>query len=305
MTEQELIEEAQKLIRRYDNLRIVGSRGEWSGNVRQGFMFNPQKGGGSSGGGGVTPATGACCLDDGTCEVVTLGQCLLDGGTYQGDGTTCDTTGACCLPDSSCIITTEDCCNNAGGTYQGDSTVCDPNPCALPPCCPGAFTAFDGSGRKFLTQTITTSGNAQFDPPPGCTGNATVSWSSTTVQTFDPDTCVETCTCTGSGTFNVPWVGAGCTPCSGTMTAASCGGTANPCGATPSILIDSSGSLCHWTVSTDCTGGPANIAFACFSCSPTTSVDSATQETLTWNCTIGTQFVMATAVYTLSDECTP
>lgn len=143
MTDQELKEEAQKLIRRFDNMRIVGSRGEWSGNARQGFMFNPQQGGGSAGGGGVTPATGACCFPDGTCSVETLGQCLLDGGIYQGDGTTCtpNPCSSCCA----CPVTFEvdtiefgsygldcgfpGCINTPDGTLS-----CSPSGCSVSGC---------------------------------------------------------------------------------------------------------------------------------------------------------------------------
>jgi hypothetical protein len=34
--------------------------------------------------------TGACCLQDGTCVVVSSGDCVAQGGTYQGDGTGCN-----------------------------------------------------------------------------------------------------------------------------------------------------------------------------------------------------------------------
>jgi hypothetical protein len=68
-----------------------------AGNIKAGFTVNIQKEGGEGAGGG-TPVTGACCLPDGTCEVVTFGQCLLDGGIFQGAGTPCDPN-PCAAPD--------------------------------------------------------------------------------------------------------------------------------------------------------------------------------------------------------------
>jgi hypothetical protein len=39
---------------------------------------------------GAPPATGACCLLNGTCVVQEAAACDAQQGTYQGDGTTCD-----------------------------------------------------------------------------------------------------------------------------------------------------------------------------------------------------------------------
>ena len=81
--------------------------------------------------------TGACCADDGTCQVLTEDECVAASGTYQGDDSSCEPnpcaqpvlTGACCADDGTCQVVTEDECATAGGTYLGDSTTCDPNPC--------------------------------------------------------------------------------------------------------------------------------------------------------------------------------
>lgn len=136
MTETEIAEWAKKLIHRFDNVKIVGSQGEWSGDARQGFMFNPRP--------IPTETIGACCFSDGTCLVETDGQCLLDGGIFQGGGTVCEpnpcTTGACCFDDGSCVVESQELCNAGGGTYLGDFTDCVPNPCETPPtgaCCVG------------------------------------------------------------------------------------------------------------------------------------------------------------------------
>jgi hypothetical protein len=46
------------------------------------------------------PATGACCLPNGTCEALTSAACTAAGGTYQGDTSTCASV-QCALP--SCL----------------------------------------------------------------------------------------------------------------------------------------------------------------------------------------------------------
>jgi len=41
-------------------------------------------------------------------------------------------SGACCLPDGTCEILSAAACAQAGGEYEGDGTSCDPNPCPPP-----------------------------------------------------------------------------------------------------------------------------------------------------------------------------
>ncbi len=85
---------------------------------------------------GGGPATGACCLTDGSCAIETAADCTSQGGTYQGDGAGCspdpcgggDPTGACCV-GTSCSIETAAECTSAGGTYQGDGSDCSGSPC--------------------------------------------------------------------------------------------------------------------------------------------------------------------------------
>ena len=143
MDETSLIIRAKRLIKRLDNMRIVGSG--WSGNARTGFQFisigtgtgaEPE----TTGGGPPPPETGACCID-GNCSIASQVGCLLSGGDYQGDGTTCDPnpcpttpSGACCV-GSDCSIQTESNCSDMGGVYQGDDTTCDPNPCERTGAC--------------------------------------------------------------------------------------------------------------------------------------------------------------------------
>lgn len=207
MDETEIIRKAQELIQRWDNLRIVGSRGEWSGNARQRFMFNPQRGGGSAGGGTTPTVTGACCID-GDCSITTEVLCVAAGGTYQGDDTTCDPnpcpvpgTGACCV-GSDCSIQTEEDCNGMGGTYQGDGTTCSPNPCMVECSC--GFDDFDGSGRRFLTRTWTVNGYYHWEDSDAVCGDTfcTLTINFTKTSTYDPNTCVLTEECTGSYTWD-------------------------------------------------------------------------------------------------------
>lgn len=85
---------------------------------------------------GVVIRTGACCLPDYTCQVLTADECVLAGGDYKGDDVPCaaDTCppppvyGSCCMGEVCSITTQADC---GGGTWTQDG-VCDPNPC-LPP----------------------------------------------------------------------------------------------------------------------------------------------------------------------------
>ena len=93
------------------------------------------------------PVVGACCFEDGTCQVLNSDECGAAGGNYLGDDTVCDpnscpqppATGACCFEDGTCQVLTADECSGAGGAYEGDDTTCDPNPCPQPPamgaCC--------------------------------------------------------------------------------------------------------------------------------------------------------------------------
>ncbi|QQS08695.1 MAG: multicopper oxidase family protein [Phycisphaerales bacterium] len=82
-----------------------------------------------------TPPTGACCLVDGTCVVVTQASCNSQSGTYQGNNTSCSPnpcpppTGACCLPNQTCVVLEPADCTTQGGTYQGHGTSCSPSPC--------------------------------------------------------------------------------------------------------------------------------------------------------------------------------
>ena len=85
----------------------------------------------------TAPATGSCCLPDGTCVTATTAGCTTLGGAYGGDGSNCTTAncpqpGACCFSaDFTCTILSESQCATAGGTYLGNSSVC--GSCTAPP----------------------------------------------------------------------------------------------------------------------------------------------------------------------------
>ena len=89
-----------------------------------------------------TPGVGACCLPDGTCQVLALGDCETAGGTYQGDGVECNAglcpqpVGACCFGNGACLEFAADQCAVAGGTFLGAGTTCAAgNVCPLGACC--------------------------------------------------------------------------------------------------------------------------------------------------------------------------
>jgi len=87
------------------------------------------------------PASGgACCFTDGSCLILTQGDCLSQSGGYQGNGTTCtpnpcpQPTGACCFSDGSCQELDAADCTSQSGVFQGAATSCTPNPC-VGACC--------------------------------------------------------------------------------------------------------------------------------------------------------------------------
>ena len=88
-----------------------------------------------------SPAMGACCLPNGTCDLRTQGDCTLAGGVYQGDNTNCGSvncpqpTGACCF-GTSCLNLTEADCTQAQGTWLGVGSTCaQGNACPIGACC--------------------------------------------------------------------------------------------------------------------------------------------------------------------------
>jgi hypothetical protein len=90
------------------------------------------------------PATGACCLSNGSCTTTSQADCAAQGGTYQGDASVCANVecppapGACCLAAGGCTTTVNQIvCISLGGTWQGAGTTCGNANCPQPPgaCC--------------------------------------------------------------------------------------------------------------------------------------------------------------------------
>ncbi len=223
---------------------------------------------GDCGGGGG--ATGACCDIDGACHI-TRGEAICkeiygDTAMYQGDGTVCDPnpctqpeTGACCT-DGECSILSESDCTDGGGTYQGDDTTCDPNPC-FPACCPAAYTAFDGSGRKFLradfsfNMTPPSCAGGCYSFADGCSGSSRV--------TINPDTCASTCESLSCG-GDYP----NCDPCPPGLPciAGLCPDT-SPCGSDLSCAdTDCSALLCVFEVPCPCSECTSTITATDYDC---------------------------------------
>ncbi len=87
----------------------------------------------------VPKVTGACCLYDGSCVVISEQACTDAGGTYNGDDTDCESVecaGACCYYDGSCVNTSEQACIDEGGTFNGLGTDCATTDCSGA-CCVG------------------------------------------------------------------------------------------------------------------------------------------------------------------------
>ncbi len=83
------------------------------------------------------PASGACCLGDLGCEIMTEPWCIKQGGVYNGDGSSCggllicSRGGACCMPDGGCLMLSEVTCGIMQGDWDGDSS-CRTKICSTP-----------------------------------------------------------------------------------------------------------------------------------------------------------------------------
>jgi hypothetical protein len=89
------------------------------------------------------PISGACCLNNGSCVLLTSGECDAVGGTFGGENSICQQVscepveGACCFSNGTCDELTAAQCALEGGNYQGDETTCAGVSCPeVPgPCC--------------------------------------------------------------------------------------------------------------------------------------------------------------------------
>jgi subtilisin-like proprotein convertase family protein len=74
--------------------------------------------------------SGACCLPEGSCIIISQAGCTAQGGIYRGNMTTCPANcpqpamGACCLLDGTCALRNTFQCAAASGIYRGDNTAC-------------------------------------------------------------------------------------------------------------------------------------------------------------------------------------
>jgi hypothetical protein len=79
----------------------------------------------------------ACCLGDGTCEVLEEEACDSAGGTWHETWEDCDPNpcpqpAACCLPTETCEVLLQADCTAAGGEWQSGTPGCVPDPCPTP-----------------------------------------------------------------------------------------------------------------------------------------------------------------------------
>ena len=104
---------------------------------------------------------GACCFGDGSCQVVSMGDCSNQGGSYQGDGVPCDPSPcpqpdvACCFGDGSCMDMTADDCTGSGGMPEAYPSECATTSC---PILIGACCLNNGSCTEELEADCTTLG---------------------------------------------------------------------------------------------------------------------------------------------------
>ena len=93
---------------------------------------------------------GACCLPDGSCEIILGNVCKELGGVFQGSDAACAVClvlkGACCLPGNVCVDATVTWCDDQGGDFQGVGQTCANGFVCGGACC------FIGGQCKFITE---------------------------------------------------------------------------------------------------------------------------------------------------------
>lgn len=88
-------------------------------------------------------SSGACCLPDGSCSVMTQTECTTASGVFQGILTECSQvscpqpTGACCFESTGgCLDRTQSVCIQLGGVWSGPGTTCATTVCfPIGACC--------------------------------------------------------------------------------------------------------------------------------------------------------------------------
>ena len=175
-------------------------------------------------------ATGACCFDDGSCEVILESSCVALGGNFLGDGTSCDDcpalTGACCFLDDPCQESlSEATCTTRGGNFIGAGTTCtDCPPVITGACC------FDGNvcQESFSEATCAAQGGTYLVDGTDCTQQCP---SPITGACCLPSGCVENVSgadCAAQGGIFIG-AGTGCTQTCPPITTGACCFADEPC----------------------------------------------------------------------------
>ncbi|MEK6674788.1 MAG: hypothetical protein AABZ47_03940 [Planctomycetota bacterium] len=132
--------------------------------------------------GAPCPCEEACCLPDGSCQMMNPMQCVAVGGQPLGPGSSCLPNEACCLPFFQCQDMEPNCCAARGGTPGGPGTACSgPEECCFangnnqiqdPVCClaAGGNPQGPGTGQVSLAPTACClpDGSCQFINPYCC-----------------------------------------------------------------------------------------------------------------------------------------
>ena len=82
---------------------------------------------------GQTPPNSMARCPDGFDSQDNSADFIVDPNPTPGyaNAGTCAAPGACCFNDGTCQVTTQVGCQGLGGTFQGENTSCDPNPCEV------------------------------------------------------------------------------------------------------------------------------------------------------------------------------
>lgn len=78
----------------------------------------------------------ACCFEDGSCQIMTVDECVTASGIWHGEWDSCDPNpcpqpGVCCVMEACHIVISEQECTDIGGSWHPEWNSCDPNPCLV------------------------------------------------------------------------------------------------------------------------------------------------------------------------------
>ena len=112
--------------------------------------------------------SGACCLPNGNCTVISVQECITSGGDFQGVDVSCGdvvcevTAGPCCFVEM-CIEITEEQCAGISGVFQGVGVSCDDVDCGPP--CPWDLDGSGSVGTSDLLDLLAVWGTNPGGPP--------------------------------------------------------------------------------------------------------------------------------------------